>query len=105
MGGVVWHAGVYPWFTVSSCVLVGVSVVTWLPQPLVDCRQCSCVIESSLLFVVHTMYTSLIGPVIVWATYWTVVASFPGLPWGRPGNEAKTVVLTVVLSFSTLEGR
>ena len=51
------------------------------------------------------MYTSLIGPVIARMGYWTVVGSFPGLPWGRPGNEAKTVVLTVVLSFSTLEGR
>ena len=87
-----------------GCVFVGVSVVIWLPQPLVNYRQ-SCYVSSSKLFVVHTMYTSLIGPVIARMGYWTVVGSFPGLPWERPGNEAKTVVLTVVLSFSTLEGR
>ena len=85
-------------------VSVGVSVVIWLSQPLVNYRQSSYV-SLSKLFVVHTMYTSLIGPVIARMGYWTVVGSFPGFPWGRPGNEAKTVVLTVVLSFSTLEGR
>ena len=61
-----------------------------------------------LLFIVHTMYVHLSdwsSHTQVWATYWTVVGSFPGFPWGRPGNEAKTVVLTIVLSFSTLEGR